>query len=197
MNRLSYATALLIGAVYTVNVNTRFAAGGYGDEDLSNEIKELKKRQTEDTEFIQLKEHTSAFAQAAAKAGSGVRAKWIELPDCQTMIELDAGAATFAASFGEVIPLADDLSNAIIATCKGPYVAATTPVVVPPTPASPPAMRPKSVIYDPVWKTSLTVPDQEHGVAPLQQKTIDRSAETTGPTGDFWPRWRYEKGASP
>ena len=30
---------------------------------------------------------------------------------------------TFDTSAGEVIPLRDDLSNAIIATCKGPAVA--------------------------------------------------------------------------
>jgi hypothetical protein len=49
------------------------------------------------------------------------------------------------------------------------------------------------VIYDPVWKTSLTVPDAEHQVAGLQEGKIDRTLETVGPTGDFWPKWKYEE----
>ena len=44
---------------------------------------------------------------AAAKAGSGVRAKWVELPDCP------AGKAA-----PDMVPLEADLANASIATCK-------------------------------------------------------------------------------
>jgi hypothetical protein len=58
---------------------------------------------------------------AAAQEGSGVRARWVELPDCKS-------AATLTLPD---IALNADLSNAIIATCKvfkGIYI---TP---PPTP---------------------------------------------------------------
>jgi len=49
----------------------------------------------------------SSFAQAASKEGSGVRARWVELPDC------------VGTSADATVPLLDDLSNALIATCKG------------------------------------------------------------------------------
>lgn len=201
MNRLSYAVALLIGATQAININTSFATGTYGDEDLTAEIRELKKRQADDNEFIQLPEHTIAFAQAAAKSGSGVRAKWIELPNCQKFVNFDTGDTSFnTTGYGEVIALEADLSNAIIATCKGPVVAQITPL--PYVPAGPPAIPTpvaKSVIYDPVWKTSLTVPNGEHGVAGVQHGKVDRSTETVGPTGDFWPKWKYveEKDGAP
>ena len=45
---------------------------------------------------------------SAAQEGSGVRARWVELPDCPS-------AATLALPN---IALRADLSNAIIATCK-------------------------------------------------------------------------------
>lgn len=48
------------------------------------------------------------FAMTAAKLGSGVRARWIELPDCNNEGPLEAGE----------VELKYDLSNAIIATCK-------------------------------------------------------------------------------
>jgi hypothetical protein len=82
MQKLTYAVALFLGAIDAINLNVRFAEGVYGDEDLSAEIKELKQRQADDNEFLQLPEHTISFAQAAARSGSGVRARWIELPDC-------------------------------------------------------------------------------------------------------------------
>ena len=44
----------------------------------------------------------------AAEVGSGVRARWVELPDCNNEGPLPEGE----------ISLKDDLSNAIIATCK-------------------------------------------------------------------------------
>jgi hypothetical protein len=167
----SFAVAALIGATNNIKVNYQ-----------------------EDS-FVQLPEHAIAFAQAAAKSGSGVRAKWIELPNCQTFVECDTGGPVeYSAVHGEVIPLAADLSNAIIATCKGPTVAEPCPVD--PVPIPPPAVptpTPESVIYDPVWKTSVIIPDQEHQVAGLQNGTINKTYETTGPTGDFHPKWKYDE----
>jgi hypothetical protein len=49
-----------------------------------------------------------SVAQAASKTHSGVRARWVELPDCDNTGPLEAGD----------IALKSDLSNAIIATCK-------------------------------------------------------------------------------
>lgn len=63
---------------------------------------------------------------AAAKSGSGVRARWIELPNCDkwcNFLDVYGKAASPAIAdqpTGEFIPLRDDLANAIIATCKGP-----------------------------------------------------------------------------
>ena len=48
------------------------------------------------------------FAMTAAKLGSGVRARWVELPDCLNEGPLEPGE----------VELKSDLSNAIIATCK-------------------------------------------------------------------------------
>lgn len=48
---------------------------------------------------------------------SSSSSKWVELPDCSHFVD-EAGAFTDPTS----IQLKDDLSNAIIATCKGPMV---------------------------------------------------------------------------
>ena len=116
----------------------------------------------------------SSFAQstgmAAAKAGSGVRAKWIELPDCSTWLyKLDIYGKPIAGA-ADYIPLRDDLSNAIIATCKGPE-----PVHGPNNSTGDAAASTDDTsstwvantvphIFDPVWKTSTTIPDHEHQV---------------------------------
>ena len=60
-----------------------------------------------DEEFVQ------ATAEIAAREGSGVRARWVELPDCSIIKYSKATAGD-----GTLIPLEADLSNAIIATCK-------------------------------------------------------------------------------
>lgn len=88
--------------------------------------------------------------------------------------------------------MADDLNNAIIATCKGPYVANITVPPVPNPTAAVPVPLAKSIIYDPVWKTHLTIPDTEHQVQQLQHGKVNRTDETEGPKGDFWPKWLYE-----
>jgi hypothetical protein len=117
----------------------------------------------------------SSFAQstsmAAARAGSGVRAQWIELPDCSTWLyKLDIyGKPITGAS--EYIPLRDDLANSIIATCKG-----AEPVHGPNNNTDTSAdtsgsqstgqttweAKAATQIYDPVWKTATVIPDQEH-----------------------------------
>lgn len=151
-----------------------------------------------DDQMIQLPEHVISFAQAAARAGSGVRARWIELPNCQNFIKPDSGDVFDEAQWGEVIPLEWDLSNAIIATCKGPHQGVVTPAPAPPVP--PPAIptpRPPSRIYDPVWKSSVVIPNEEHQVGPLQHGHIDKDTETLGPVGDFYNAWKYVEPGTP
>ena len=132
-------------------------------------------------------------ANSAAQAESGVRAKWIELPNCQSFV-VDGPTMTFDNSNGEVIPLKEDLSNAIIATCKGPAVAHDPQPEQPAAPITTNIPVDQSQIWDPVVKTSLTIPDHEHQVGPLQHGVVDKSAETAGPTGDFHPNWKYTNG---
>jgi hypothetical protein len=179
MQKLSLAVAVLIGAVAPVKINW---AQGLNDDELEQER----------SKFDSFAQTTAA---SAAKTGSGVRAKWVELPDCQGLVE---PGATFAwkAAAGEVIPLEADLSNAIIATCKGAFVAVPVP-----TPSAPAAITTnipvaKSQIYDPVWKTSTVIPDHEHQVSQLQNGKINATDQTTGPAGDFYTNWKYTNGQS-
>lgn len=130
-----------------------------------------------------------SFAQttagAAAASGSGVRAKWIELPNCQSLVIESATGLEYEPTFGEVIPLADDLSNAIIANCKGPSVAKGISTPQTPTPITTNVPVPQSQIFDDVWKTDTVIPDAEHQVSQLQHGKVDFSDQTSGPTGDF------------
>ena len=85
--KTTLAIAALIMGSSAVRINERFAEG------------------VEDVDEIDIP-NQAEYAMIAAKEGSGVRARWIELPDC--------GVNVTAAD----VPLKDDLSNAIIATCK-------------------------------------------------------------------------------
>ena len=196
MQRLSLAVAVLIGATEAINLNTKFVNGVYGDEDLSEQLKELKNKHADD---VLLQTSSAVFAQAAAKSGSGVRARWIELPDCQDHVAWDDAEGNFdpaLAGTAETIPLKADLSNAIIATCKGPHVPRTTPEdPAPVTGANVPEER--SQIYDPVYKSHFDIPDHEHQVQQLQHGHVDRTDETVGPLGDFYPKWEYKQTGAP
>jgi len=148
--------AALLGATSSYRLNQHFATGMNGDEDLGQDI--IMKGD----KF----HYQQALAQAAARQGSGVRARWIELPDCP-----------YGNLSSTQIALRDDLSNAIIATCKswaGPNSVA--PVPTPPTPpATTPAVNVK--VYDAVVHTSVNIPDYEHQVTQQEEGEID-------PTGD-------------
>ena len=79
------------------------------------------------------------------------------MPACQKFVKED-GVTFDNAKFGEVIPLKDDKSNSIIATCQGSTVSWTPP--------TPPATPEKSIdaadskpIYDPVQKSSTAIAD--------------------------------------
>lgn len=90
-----------------------FAEGVVGTEDLNLDISmnegNIKGAKPIDDTFVM------SAANAEAQEGSGVRARWVELPLCG-----------FAAG-NSSIPLEDDLSNATIATCK-PNVIGQNPV---------------------------------------------------------------------
>ena len=93
---------LLVGAISSMKLN--FATGMNGDEDMAEDIT----MKGDKFHYNQNKAYGIALAQAASRSGSGVRARWIELPDCVGAVGTDTS-----------IPLKDDMSNAIIATCKG------------------------------------------------------------------------------
>jgi hypothetical protein len=98
-------------------------------------------------------------------------------------------------SKGEIIQLSDDLANANIATCKGP----AKPWPIPEVPyvwnttlygnyyKEP---KPQSVIFDPVWKSTLEIPGSEHQVGTDQRKDVGE-----GPKGDFYMKWQYKDGS--
>jgi len=102
----SLAIFLLLSTASAVNL--KFAEGLDGNEELGLDIHMNEGKLAKDTPT-----NVAAFAQAAARSGSGVRARWVELPDCAGQL----GAND--------IPLKDDLSNAIIATCKSYHPHAT------------------------------------------------------------------------
>lgn len=148
---------------------------------------------------------------AAAKAGSGVRARWVELPDCFqkwcNFIDSSTGAPWATAVDGQPTgvyePLRDDLANAIIATCKGRKPAGGLNEVgcsrtVDPNAATDDSStgtwtaNAPSTIYDPVWKTTTVIPNHEHQVQGVgvhaiasgddhQVAILNQTQQVTGP----------------
>jgi len=117
----------------------------------------------------------SKVAAAAAKEGSGVRAKWVELPTCNR--------GTLAA--GE-IALEANHENASKATCKN-HDPSTPPPTPSPEPVNPntPVDTNKPLVFDPVVKTSTIVKDSEHHVE--QHENMENASPTldNGPRGDW------------
>jgi hypothetical protein len=149
-----------------------------------------------DASFVQV------TSRAAAQTESGVRARWVELPDCRhwcNHLDVD-GKPNDPAGDGQpgsiYIPLRDDLANAIIATCKGPEPGYGPDVCVDPVPPTPPAgfvPNPATQIFDGVWKTDTVIPDNEHqvnvyGVA----NNTHMSEQVDGPKGDFYTHWNWD-----
>ena len=87
--KLNMKSIFVVGAVAAIQLNQHFAEGLTENEAIG------------DLSFPQV------VAQRASEQGSGVRAKWVELPDCGNSL----GAND--------VPLRNDLTNAAIATCKG------------------------------------------------------------------------------
>ena len=84
----------------------------------------MKDRKMETEDLIQLEKHIHTKSNLnLAQVSSRSSARWVELPDCSHFVD-EAGAFTDPTS----IQLKDDLSNAIIATCKGPMVMYVPPV---------------------------------------------------------------------
>jgi hypothetical protein len=161
-------------------------------------------------------------ATAAAKTESGVRARWVELPDCKerwcNFLD-DTGIPNVPAGAnqpsGDYNPLRDDLANAAIADCKGPstgfngadVVGCSRTDVPDPTPASGFTATAAKAIYDPVWKTSTIIPDIEHQVQSVgvhdpttvadmkdhQKAIINQTMQVAGPKGLFMNEFNWEK----
>jgi hypothetical protein len=177
----SLVIALFLGTATTINLG--FSDMPEGDYNM-------------DASFVQV------TSRAAASTSSGVRAKWVELPDCRhwcNHLDDDGKPADPPADGAPAaklyIPLRDDLANAIIATCKGaePAFGAEACPVNEPEVYDDSIAHPATKIYDPVWKTTTVIPDQEHqveynGVA----NTTHASSAIDGPKGDFYAHWNWE-----
>merc|ERR1711990_940261 len=108
----AFIIAALFGGIEAIKV--QFASGFDNDNDADD--------------FEADRERT--YAMLTAQAGSGVRARWVELPDCPNNGPLPSGT----------IVLMPDLSNAIIATCKHyTWVAPVAPPPAPPNAGADPA----------------------------------------------------------
>ena len=158
-----------------------------GDEDLAEDIT----MKGDKFHYAQREFHMS-LAQAAAKTSSGVRARWVELPDCVGATGSDNSN-----------PLRDDLSNAALATCKGKKAGTYDPKdqeVTPTLPANMPddptrgnehagqqyieAATPQ--IYDArVTAKKHTFLDHEHHVTMTAEGTVEQTDGSQGPHGDF------------
>jgi hypothetical protein len=119
-------------------------------------------------------------SEIAARQGSGVRARWVELPDCSWR-NVTPGDGSF-------IPLLEDLSNSIIATCKHWNWTDGG------TPWTPPDRANASVgdpIYDPVINAhAIVIPTAEHQVRMHKEGDVETpplpGADPNEPTTDLW-----------
>ena len=156
--------ALLLSQTSAVSLNIRFASGVDEGVDLTG-------TDIDGDRF----DFSRVVGLSAAQEGSGVRARWVELPMCDT--HLSAGD----------IPLYDDLSNASIATCKGyrPHLNSTRPdpyaphIVLPPNLPTPIESNyttnatNTTYVYDPILKTREPLLDHHHQVATHQEGHVD------------------------
>ena len=133
----TFALIALLGVTSGFRLGHKFATGASGDEDLGQNI--IMKGD----KFHYNQNLGQSTANAAAQEGSGVRARWVELPDCKSSQHLALPD----------IALREDLSNAIIATCKswkGVYTTPTAPAID------------TSTVYDAVIHANVVIPDIEH-----------------------------------
>jgi len=85
------------------------------------------------------------------------------------------------------IQLKDDLTNAIIATCKGPMLA-----IPPPLPKlEPPVPAPQPRIYDSKIAGAYQMPDSEHQIEQSGEGEVDYSTQKLGPVGSYFNTWNY------
>lgn len=116
------------------------------------------------------------------------KSKWVELPDCKSTLTEDD------------VPLKDDLSNAIIATCKS-YRPAAAPAEGADEESAPAETAEQTYqkqwkkdfthwtagpIYDPVVKTSQNLRDHEHQVTQHEHGQVDPTDGSSGPHGDWY-----------
>ena len=170
MNKISYSVAVFVGLVKPIRHASPLS----------------------DSEFIQLE------AKVQEKSLSSIYSKWVELPDCESFTLANG---SWDLTKGEIIQLADDLTNASIANCKG-----STKPWAPPPPANYWGWNstlygggyeepvPRSVIFDPVWKTSEPMEDSQHQVNTANMPT--GVTQSSGPRGDFYMKWKYKDGSN-
>ena len=129
-----------------------------------------------DVEFVQ------ATAELASREGSGVRARWVELPDCSTQ-----RWGNYTAGDGSFIPLKEDLSNAIIATCKHfNWTTGATQWTAPPAAN----YTDGDMVYDNVIKTNnsgVVIPAHEHQVTQQENGNVEQPGDgSAGPVTNIW-----------
>ena len=149
----------------------------------------VKERKMETQDLLQLEKHIHTRAPVLAQVSSS--SKWIELPDCSRFF--DAGGVFDVTQ----IQLKDDLTNAIIATCKGPIVAWVPPVPQVYSGAAADATgsnwyHPR-VYDDKVAGTQFPnlIPDSEHQIQQSGNGTVSFSGQNVGPQGSFFNQWNY------
>lgn len=166
------ALALCLGSSAAHRLHQRFATGMNGDEDLGEDI--IMKGEP----YHYHQKHEPSLLQTESR--------WVELPDCGTLGTDD-------------VPLKDDLSNAIIATCKAynpnyvPYDPTTAP---PPPPTKVEAYQTQwgtnysywapDPIYDPIFHTKYPIAEHEHQVVQHEQGHIESTDGSQGPHGDWY-----------
>lgn len=116
---------------------------------------------------------------------TGAKAKWVELPNC-----------SYGTLGQDDVPLKDDLSNAIIATCKAYNPTATAPAPGEPGESTTQTYQKQwkndythwqsGPIYDAVMYTSKPLVDHEHQVTQHQDGHIDPTDGSEGPHGDWY-----------
>ena len=125
-----FTLALLVGYTSSINLSWPVEENQEADFLVNDSLKKkdqselLKERKMETDDLLQLEKHIHTKTNLA-QVSSSSSSKWVELPDCSHFVD-ETGAFTDPHS----IQLKDDLTNAIIATCKGPMV-----MYVPPVPA--------------------------------------------------------------
>lgn len=164
--------SLFLGSQSALRLNQQYATGMNGDEDLG--------------EDIIMKGAPFHYNQGKPASLLQLNSKWVELPDC--------GYGTLGA---DEVPLASDLSNAIIATCKGYDPLKQAPERFPePVPTAQQTYQEQwgknytywqaAPVFDPIFLHKTPLQDHEHQIVILQHGHIDPTPASNGPAADWY-----------